>query len=37
LNHVTRGVAGVYARHNYIEEKRDAVERLAKTIGSIVQ
>jgi integrase len=36
LNHVTRGVAGVYARHNYIEEKRDAVERLSALLHEIV-
>jgi integrase len=37
LNHVTRGVAGVYARHNYIEEKRDALERLATLLRTIVE
>jgi integrase len=37
LNHVTRGVAGVYARHNYVEEKRDAMERLATVLNSIVE
>jgi integrase len=37
LNHVTRGVAGVYARHNYIEEKRDALERLATLVSDITK
>jgi Phage integrase family len=37
LNHVTRGVAGVYARHNYIEEKKAAMEALASLLASIVK
>jgi hypothetical protein len=37
LNHKVRGVAGVYRRHNYIEEKRDALERLATLLKSIVE
>jgi integrase len=37
LNHVTRGVAGVYARHNYIEEKKAAMEALATLLAKIVE
>jgi integrase len=33
LNHVARGVAGVYARHNYIEEKKAALEALASLLA----
>lgn len=36
LNHKVRGVAGVYRRHNFVEEKRDALERLANCIHGIV-
>jgi hypothetical protein len=37
LNHVTRSVAGVYARHNYIEEKKDATEALSGLLAKIVE
>jgi integrase len=37
LNHKVRGVAGVYRRHNFIEEKRDALERLATELARIVR
>jgi len=37
LNHVTPGIAGVYQRHNWIEEKKDALERLATLVLDIVK
>lgn len=37
LNHVTPGIAGVYQYHNWIEEKRDALERLATLVLDIVK
>jgi integrase len=36
LNHKVRGVGGVYRQHPFIEEKRDALERLAKEVERIV-
>lgn len=36
LGHAIGGVEGVYDRHSYAEEKRDAVERLAAMIERIV-
>jgi len=35
LGHTIKGVEGVYDRHPYIEEKRDALERLAAQIDQI--
>src|SRR5262245_30230360 len=32
LGHVIPGVEGVYNRHNYIDEKADALDRLAKLV-----
>jgi hypothetical protein len=37
LNHVTPGIAGVYQHHNWLEEKRDAMEKLADLIAKIVE
>jgi hypothetical protein len=37
LNHVTPGIAGVYQHHNWLEEKRDALERLARLLAKIVE
>lgn len=36
LGHVIHGVEGVYDRHSYLNEKRDATERLAALIERIV-
>lgn len=36
LGHTIGGVRGVYDRHEYLDEKRDAVERLSKLIAEIV-
>lgn len=36
LGHVIGGVAGVYDRHAYSNEKRAALERLAETVAAIV-
>jgi integrase len=36
LGHVIPGVRGVYDRYEYLEEKRDAFDRLAKLIAQIV-
>jgi integrase len=36
LGHAIRGVAGVYDRHNYVPEKRKALERLAEVITEII-
>ncbi|MEI7871836.1 MAG: integrase family protein [Alphaproteobacteria bacterium] len=35
LGHAMPGVRGVYDRHAYLEEKRDALERLATLVGKI--
>jgi integrase len=36
MGHVIRGVEGVYDRHSYWDEKRDALKRLAALIDGIV-
>lgn len=36
LGHVIAGVEGVYDRHDYLSEKRDALERLAAEIDRII-
>jgi integrase len=37
LNHKIKGVEGVYNRHDYYEERRDALERLAALLESCEQ
>jgi hypothetical protein len=37
LGHVMPGVRGLYDRYEYLEEKRDAFNRLAALINSIVK
>jgi integrase len=37
LNHTIPGVAGVYRRHNFIDEKRAALEALAGLVAQIVE
>ena len=37
LGHVLPGVRGVYDRHSYLAEKRDAFEALAAQIDAIVR
>jgi len=36
LGHAIPGVEGVYNRHNYFDEKGDALDRLAKLVSEIV-
>jgi integrase len=36
LGHVIGGVRGIYDRHEYLEEKRDALEQLARLVNFIV-
>jgi integrase len=36
LGHVIAGVEGIYDRHSYADEKRDALEKLAGTIDLIL-
>jgi hypothetical protein len=36
LNHVISGVEGTYDRHSYEDEKRDALERLARLLRQII-
>jgi hypothetical protein len=36
LGHVMGGVRGTYDRYEYLEEKRDAFEKLATVIGNIL-
>ena len=36
LGHVIAGVEGTYDRHSYVDEKRDALEKLAALIGRIL-
>jgi integrase len=36
LGHVIRGVEGIYDRHSYADEKRDALEKLAKLIEHVL-
>jgi hypothetical protein len=37
LNHTVPGVAGVYRRHNFVEEKKAALEALASLLATIVE
>jgi integrase len=37
LNHVTPGIAGVYQHHNWLEEKKAALEALASLLAKIVE
>ncbi len=37
LGHTIPGVAGVYRRHNFIDEKRAALEALAGLVAQIVE
>ena len=37
LNHVTPGIAGVYQHHNWLEEKKAAMEALAALLAKIVE
>ncbi len=37
LGHVIPGVEGVYDRHSYLDEKRDALEKLATMVDDIVR
>jgi integrase len=37
LGHVMPGVRGVYDRHEYLDEKRDALERLAALVEKIIE
>lgn len=36
LNHKIGGVEGTYDRHSYVDEKRDALERLARLLRQII-
>ena len=36
LGHVIPGVRGVYDRHSFLDEKRDALERLARLVAQIL-
>ena len=36
LGHVIPGVRGVYDRHSFLDEKRDALERLARLVARIL-
>jgi hypothetical protein len=36
LGHVLGGMREVYDRHSYLDEKREALERLAVLVGEIV-
>jgi integrase len=36
LGHVIPGVRGVYDRHEYLAEKRDALEQLARLVAQIL-
>jgi hypothetical protein len=36
LNHMIRGVEGTYDRYSYVDEKRDALDRLARLVREIV-
>jgi hypothetical protein len=36
LGHATGGIQGIYDRHQYFEEKRDALAKLARLIDTIV-
>jgi integrase len=37
LNHTVPGVAGVYRRHNFVEEKKAALEDRARLLLDIVK
>lgn len=37
LGHVIHGVEGIYDRHSYLDEKRDALERLAALVERIIE
>ena len=37
LGHVIAGVEGTYDRHSYVDEKRDALEKLAAMIERILK
>jgi hypothetical protein len=37
LNHTIPGVAGVYRRHNFIVEKKEALEALARLLADITK
>jgi integrase len=37
LGHTIPGVAGVYRRHNFVEEKKAALEALAALLAKIVE
>jgi integrase len=37
LNHTIPGVAGVYRRHNFVEEKKAAMEALSRLVAQIVE
>ena len=37
LGHAIPGVRGVYDRHSFFEQKRDALERLAGTIEEVLK
>jgi hypothetical protein len=37
LNHVQPGVAGVYDRHAYLDEKRDALKKWAAHLESLIR
>jgi integrase len=37
LNHKIGGVEGTYDRHSYLDEKRDALERLARLLRHIIE
>ncbi|MDG4594133.1 MAG: hypothetical protein P9F75_00300 [Candidatus Contendobacter sp.] len=36
LNHVERGVTAIYDRHSYDPEKRDALDRWARKLRSLL-
>ncbi|MBO2643888.1 tyrosine-type recombinase/integrase [Shewanella algae] len=36
LNHKLKGVEGIYNRHDYLEERRAALEKLSETIAELV-
>ena len=36
LNHTITGVEGTYDRYSYVDEKRDALERLARLLRQVI-
>lgn len=36
LGHVINGVAGIYDQHDYLDQKRDALDKLAKMVADIL-